>query len=228
MAQKYRIISWVFRSLFLLAFSFFLLPSLASAQTCSFDGPVVDGKSIHYSDGTCDVYDDSSCKQNKNKTSKDCTDPSKPACCGAKISIPTDEGVSETEQGIVPCGRIEGTADEKAPCTLCHFIIGFKRIIDYILKILAYVAITCLVIAGIIYIVSAGNEKLISTAKGFIYNTLFGTAIVLLAWLAVNVVISYMATKPDLGVGATGLRETGVFKFECDTASSAMTGTTAQ
>lgn len=116
--------------------------------------------------------------------------------------------------GIVPCGRNTGTAEEMQPCTLCHLIVGIHRIIDWGFKILTFVAIASLVGAGIMYIISTGNEKMMETAKNLIKHTLMGFAIVLGAWLMVNYTMILLSKKSDLGIGVTSWSE-----FNCDTSS---------
>ncbi len=116
--------------------------------------------------------------------------------------------------GIVPCGRNSGTAEEMQPCTLCHLFIGIHRIIDWGFKILTFVAIASLVLAGIMYMISAGNEKMMETAKNLIKHTLAGFAIVLGAWLIVNYSMILLSKKSDLGIGVVRWNE-----FNCDTSS---------
>ena len=120
--------------------------------------------------------------------------------------------------GIVPCGRScdnPNTKDnEYCPCTLCHLLVGIHRIIGWGFKILTFVAVASLVGAGIMYIVSAGNEKLMETAKTFAKHTLMGFAIVLAAWLMVNYTMILLNRKSDLGIGITSWSE-----FNCDTSS---------
>ncbi len=122
---------------------------------------------------------------------------------------------SQGSGGIVPCGRYIGTAEEQKPCTLCHLIIGIYRIIDYGRKILTFVAITTLVIGGIIYILSAGNQNMINLAKSVIWKSLAGFAIILGAWVIINYAMFLISTKTDLGVGATKWNE-----FSCRTDST--------
>jgi hypothetical protein len=117
--------------------------------------------------------------------------------------------------GVVPCGNSE----HPGPCTLCHLIVGFWNIIDYGFKIMVFIALTGLVIAGIMYIVSAGSEELIKTAKTFIKQILGGLAIILCAWLLIFVVMNYFGVKGDLGIQ----KADGWAKFTCDTNSSAVT-----
>ena len=116
--------------------------------------------------------------------------------------------------GVVPCANSENPT----PCTLCHLIIGFWNIINYGFRIMVFVALTGLVIAGIMYIVSAGSEELIKTAKTFIKQILGGLAIILGAWLLIFVVMNYFGVKKDLGIE----KADGWAKFTCDTTSSAV------
>jgi hypothetical protein len=123
--------------------------------------------------------------------------------------------------GLVPCGRncdnpATTNIDESKPCTLCHFIVGFWNVITYGFKILVFVALACLVIAGIMYITSAGSEKMMETAKTFIKEILFGFGIVLAAWVFIFTVMNYFAVKIDLGIS----KSEGWTKFTCDTQST--------
>jgi hypothetical protein len=99
--------------------------------------------------------------------------------------------------GIVPCG-------DTTPCTLCHLIVGIKNLVDWGLKIALPLAVLGIVISGILYMVSAGNSKLIETAKTGLWAGLIGFTIVLAAWLIVNVVITMLSGSGSLGqVGKT-------------------------
>jgi hypothetical protein len=115
--------------------------------------------------------------------------------------------------GIVPCANSE----HPEPCTLCHLIIGFWNLISYGFKIFVFIAVVGLVGAGIMYIVSAGNEEMMKTAKTFIKQILIGFAVILGAWLLVYVVMTYFAVKTDLGIGIEAWN-----KFKCSTTSSAV------
>lgn len=126
----------------------------------------------------------------------------------------------EGEEGVVPCGRscdVESTpGDETAPCTLCHLIVGIKALIDFGMKILVYAAILVIVIAGIFYIVSTGNTEMMAKAKKTLWNVLTGFALVLGAWLIVNVVLVWLLpTREDFGIERTSWSD-----IECSTKSS--------
>ncbi|NCU41833.1 MAG: hypothetical protein EOM19_03870, partial [Candidatus Moranbacteria bacterium] len=92
---------------------------------------------------------------------------------------PSDDFCSS---GLVPCGRQcdnpDTEEDETQMCNLCHLIVGMDRILDYLLLLLGFVAFLMLVVAGIMYLVSAGNQTIISSAKKAIGAGLVGFTIV--------------------------------------------------
>ena len=117
--------------------------------------------------------------------------------------------------GIVPCG----TSENPDPCTLCHLIIGVKRLIDFGLELLITAAIVAITIAGIMYIVSSGNEQTITIAKNFLSASLKGFAIALMAWFLVNITMWILSAKENLDIGVVNW-----YTFTCNTKSSAGTG----
>ncbi len=126
--------------------------------------------------------------------------------------------------GVVPCGRNCDNTDttdknETDPCTLCHLIVGFDDLINYGFKILVFVALVCLVIAGIMYILSGGSEEMIKTAKTFIKQVLYGFGFVLAACLLIFIVMNYFAVKSDLGI-----EKESWYEFTCSTESVTGTG----
>ena len=114
--------------------------------------------------------------------------------------------------GLVPCGT--GVADA---CTLCHLIVGIKGVIDFGSNIIIIAAITGITIAGVIYVVSAGNPSLTKKAKEFIVSVIIGVAIFLGAWLIVNIIMTVLA-KTDLGI-----QKTDWHTFTCSVDSSTIT-----
>jgi hypothetical protein len=108
------------------------------------------------------------------------------------------------QAALVPaCGKTTGTAEETAPCTICHMIIGIQGIIDFGFKIFVGVGILMVVISGIMYIISAGQSGMMDAAKSRLKNVLIGFAVMLGAWLIVNVTMLVIGTKSDLGISAT-------------------------
>ncbi len=120
--------------------------------------------------------------------------------------------LASASSGLVPCGT--GVADA---CTLCYLIVGIKGVIDFGSSIIIVVAITGITIAGVIYVVSAGNPSLTKKAKEFIVSVIIGVAIFLGAWLIVNIIMTVLA-KTDLGI-----QKTDWHTFTCSTESSTIT-----
>lgn len=121
---------------------------------------------------------------------------------------------------LIPCGRsgADATAAERAPCTICHIITGGQRIMDWGLRIMTFAAIAVIVAMAIFYIVSTGNEGMMTTAKSGITAAFVGFAVMLSAWLIINTTLRiFSANIPGLVVTSNG------FGFSCDTSSSAGT-----
>jgi hypothetical protein len=123
-------------------------------------------------------------------------------------------GIASLVSGtIVPCGFHNDDPAKTQMCTLCHLIVGIKNLFDYATKIILFVGLVALVAAGIIYIVSSGNEAMMNMAKGFIKNVLTGAAVVLLAWLIVNTIIL------KFGVNMNIMPSGSWWEFSCNTTS---------
>ncbi|MCK9378900.1 MAG: transglycosylase SLT domain-containing protein [Candidatus Moranbacteria bacterium] len=118
-----------------------------------------------------------------------------------------------TKAAIVPCA----TSEHPEPCTLCHFIVGIKNIIDWGMGILTFVAIGAIVLGGIFYVISAGNQEMMTKAKNIIIQTLTGFAIVLGAWLIVTYSMYVIGASNKEGI----MRTNGAwYDFTCDTVSN--------
>jgi len=119
--------------------------------------------------------------------------------------------------GVVPCGRnCDNPAteiDERDMCTLCHLLVGIDNIIDWGFAVLLVIAVMMIVIAGVTYIVSGGNQSITKAAKSALISTLVGTAIMLLAWLVVNTIIAYILTSDN----DAGTKVKGWSEFTCIT-----------
>lgn len=101
--------------------------------------------------------------------------------------------------GLVPCG----TADN--PCTLCYLIKGVKGVINWGLNIMIVAAVLAIFISGIMYIISAGDQGMMETAKRFMRSALIGVAIFLLAWLIVQTVFWILGVNLGNVVDGTGI-----------------------
>jgi hypothetical protein len=122
--------------------------------------------------------------------------------------------------GLIPCA----TTENPKPCTLCHFIVGFKNLVDYGLTLITIAAIVGLFFAGVMYIISSGDEGMMTSAKGFIKSSLIGFAVVFLGWLIITVTMYALGAKTaETGGegGVLGIQIESWNKFSCDTTSSA-------
>lgn len=151
-----------------------------------------------------------------------------PSFVSADVSTPVP-----TWTGVVPCGRNSNDAktpeDESAPCTLCHLIVGFQRLVQYGMYMVVTLALVGIFCAGVMYIVSTGDENMMTQAKGFLKVSLIGFSVVIGAWLIVNVtmwVLGAREASDEGGVLGLGINVVSWNKFTCDTTSSQGTGGT--
>jgi hypothetical protein len=84
--------------------------------------------------------------------------------------------------GLVPCG-----GEGEDPCTLCHFFLMFKNIVDFVLfTLVPVVAVLMLVIGGFMFFFAGGSPEALSRAKSIITSTVIGLLVIYAAWLIVN------------------------------------------
>ncbi len=143
-----------------------------------------------------------------------------PSFASADVSTP-----APIWTGVVPCGRNSGTAAEMAPCTLCHLVVGFQRLVQYGMYMAVTLALVGIFCAGVMYMVSSGDENMMTQAKGFLKVSLIGFSVVIGAWLIVNVTMWVLGAKEGSNEGGTlGINIESWNKFTCDTKSSQGTG----
>lgn len=103
----------------------------------------------------------------------------------------------EQRGGLVPCGRNCDDPDteinEQAPCTFCHFLVLFKRIVDFLTTVIAFpVLVLMIIIGGIMFLTSSGSEKQLNKAKEILKAAFIGVVIILCAWLVIDTVITVL------------------------------------
>lgn len=127
--------------------------------------------------------------------------------------------------GLVPCGRSEDDTstplplDESLPCTVCHVILGGKGLITWGLGIMTVIAIVVAFAMAVLYVVSAGDQGMMQTAKGGILAALIGFGVMLSAWLIVNIILTILIDPNDTNKPLGGLVQDGTFQFKCDISS---------
>lgn len=121
--------------------------------------------------------------------------------------------------GLVPCALQNDNPatnwDDRAPCTLCHFLIGMNFVVKFLRNLMTAIAIAIMVAMAIMYIVSAGNEDMMATAKKGIIGSLIGIVVILLAWVIVNFIFTLPIFANNGLVKTDGSWDT----FTCNTTS---------
>lgn len=124
---------------------------------------------------------------------------------------------------LVPCGRTQDdttTSDvnEAKPCTICHVVVGGQKLIQWSMNIMTVIGITVIFAMGVLYVISAGDEGMIKTAKTGMKAALIGFAVMLSAWLIVNIVLTVLVDSAKQPFA--GLIKTNAFSFSCDVSSN--------
>jgi len=114
---------------------------------------------------------------------------------------PCPDGIcpAELKGGLVPCGRRCEDPDtaicECCPCTLCHFFVLAKGVIDFVtLNIVTPLGVLMLVIGGGLFLTAAGDPGRINQGKGIIKAVIIGLIIIFVSWLIVDTIISFLTT----------------------------------
>lgn len=117
---------------------------------------------------------------------------------------------NNAQAAIVKCG----TGQEM--CTLCDLIAGMKVVIDFLMKLSIGVALLAFAIGGVMYVISAGDSKLIDMGKSAMLNAVIGFVVIFAGFLIINMTISYLGAKTDKNGNPTfGMNITSWGKFDC-------------
>jgi len=118
---------------------------------------------------------------------------------GAGDVIGDDYG--DIRGGLVPCTLKE--------CTFCHLLLMVNNIIQWLLGIAFVVGVLFIILNGFLYILSIGDEGMMTGAKQGLWMSVIGFAICLLAWLFIHVTYLIIGYKGD-----------SWYKIECNVESS--------
>lgn len=134
------------------------------------------------------------------------------------LALSSYQGYDKTiyYEGLVPCGKsadkplAPGESEEvRLPCQFCHFLVMFRGILDFILKLVIVIGVLMFTIGGFMFLFAGGSPERLDLAKRILTSTVIGLAIIFGAWLIINTI--FMA----IGVADwTGLRE-GWFSIKC-------------
>ena len=84
----------------------------------------------------------------------------------------------------IPCNPLDGTVS-----SIPDIII---IVIRYLLFIIGIITLIFIVISGIKYVASAGNEEKMKSAKDALYSSAFGLALALMAYTILDVIVGIL------------------------------------
>lgn len=114
-------------------------------------------------------------------------------------------------ESLVPCGTGD---DPNNACTICDLTVGIDRIITFIMGVTTIIAIAIIVVAGIMYIVSAGNPGLTTMAKAAVKNTIIGVVVILSAFILIHFILRAIAVQ---NTGSLTGVDGNTWSFNCGT-----------
>lgn len=106
------------------------------------------------------------------------TPPSSSTASPADSSSSKADNTSSNQ--LVPCDT---------NCTLCHIVIGFKRIFDFFIKLLFIATMLAVTVSGVFYMVSTGNKGLIDAAKKGLTYSLMAFVVGMGSWIIINTIM---------------------------------------
>jgi len=119
-----------------------------------------------------------------------------------------------TTGGLVPCGNTEFSGNRPITpnmCTVCHFVVLGWNIARWGAMIVGFVALVMIAIAGVLYIISSGNEQMMQWAKSALGYALLGVLIFVGAFLIVHTTIFFLSNRTDARLQVDGERYFGSF-----------------
>ncbi|MCK4592616.1 hypothetical protein KAT63_04235 [Candidatus Parcubacteria bacterium] len=98
------------------------------------------------------------------------------------------------EAGIVcaQCGPSVGIPCNPLDGTVSSFRDAIIIIIKYLLSIIGIITLTFIVISGIKYIASSGNEEKMKSAKDALNSSIFGLALAILSYVILEVIVGIL------------------------------------
>jgi len=92
--------------------------------------------------------------------------------------------------GLVPCARsVDDPStpgiDESKPCNVCAMFYMLKSIINYLMTLGLSIGLFIMILAGLLYALSAGNARRINMAKSAMSTVIASIIIIFIAWLAI-------------------------------------------
>ena len=102
--------------------------------------------------------------------------------------------------GLVPCGRDADTGLNTV-CQTCHVLQLVNGVTAWLVGILALVSAIMFIIAGFRMVTANGNPSALKDAKNMILNVAIGFAIVIAAWLLIDLFMKSLLSDTQQGLG---------------------------
>lgn len=111
--------------------------------------------------------------------------------------VPQNAEATCVTGGLVPCGRqcddiATPLITESEPCNLCAIFYMLKQTINFITSLSVILGTFILILAGLLYAISAGNPGKIELAKTAATSVIIGMAIITVAWLGIAFILQGM------------------------------------
>ncbi|MEA1937120.1 MAG: hypothetical protein U9N04_03340 [Patescibacteria group bacterium] len=108
----------------------------------------------------------------------------------SNLEIIYGKEVPMTIGGLVPCGR--NWNDPRTPwsdtlsCDMCFFLLMINNIMNFLLMLMAGIAVLALIVTGLLFVTSSGNSERKSQAKTALKYVIIGFIIILISWIIVD------------------------------------------
>lgn len=106
------------------------------------------------------------------------------------LAVAPPANTGQGDSGLVPCGY-----GDEYDCGTDDAITLANNVIDFLIKMLAVVAVIALVYAGFKLVTSAGNESAWREAKSLFTSIVIGIIIILSAFLVVDTILKALTDK---------------------------------
>lgn len=117
-------------------------------------------------------------------------------------------------RGLVPCG-----GEGESLCNICFLFKLLENVMSFLVNMVGIIATLFLVVGGIVLVVSGANKGLYETGKKIVTNTIIGTAIVIMAWIGINTILTIAGfTRANIGLSGNW------FELQCSTTSGTTDG----
>lgn len=108
---------------------------------------------------------------------------------------------------------------EKGDCTTCDAILLFTNLADLITIAISSIALLAVVVGGVMWIISAGNQQMVQRGRKILLSALVGVTLVIFGYMIVNTIIA--------GFTGAALDQTKLFGYDWATVCPKGTPSTA-